>query len=193
MTNHEQHQKECRLYGTDLEDQFKFTCTCTARKTQMAESYTPPPEKEKYHCSGCTEGGWDLPEGRTHYMGTVEHPEVSPPEKEVCGALVQATVMGDITCQNEKPCKTHAPEKLGEELIDGIVRDITKVGFVAKSDVKKRILEAIESAVEAERKRIVEGLPKEKSTRMELILTTVREYQGYNQCLADVKKLIEKE
>lgn len=26
------------------------------------------------HCSGCTEKSWDLPEGRTHQLGTVEHP-----------------------------------------------------------------------------------------------------------------------
>ena len=27
------------------------------------------------HCTGCTEKSWDLPEGRTHQMGTVEHPD----------------------------------------------------------------------------------------------------------------------
>jgi hypothetical protein len=30
---------------------------------------------EKQHCTGCTEAdSWDLPQGRTHQMDTIEHP-----------------------------------------------------------------------------------------------------------------------
>lgn len=28
-------------------------------------------------------------------------------KKKLCGALIQATILGDIRCANEKPCPTH--------------------------------------------------------------------------------------
>lgn len=32
-------------------------------------------------------------------------------KKKLCGAFIQSTVVGDITCANKKPCPTHGNKK----------------------------------------------------------------------------------
>jgi len=69
MKNHKLAQDEKDCLGKTFS---KPSCTCTGITTHSLGC--PCYKIKENHCTGCTEKSWDLPEGRTHQMGTIEHP-----------------------------------------------------------------------------------------------------------------------
>ena len=75
------------------------------------------------------------------------------------------------------------------QTVDILVRDLTKVGSIPKSEARRRILELLSS----QKQRVMELLPNKRNTDGVQIGHPDLEAVGYNQALSDIKNKIKEE
>lgn len=75
------------------------------------------------------------------------------------------------------------------QTVDILVRDLTKVGSIPKSEARKRILELLSSQKQRVME-VLEGMEKIIIPAQDKLTGTINFREGYNQALIDIKNKI---
>lgn len=129
----------CKNCGHEKEKHIKSEGYCTVLiRAELAYCHCPSFQHEvkSEHCSGCY-GDDPTDEGRTHQMGTIEHPD---DKKSACHVASTLLALGKDPREDVDDPGYRPEKEQFDDILNAIVRDFTSMAYPKiKSDLRSRI------------------------------------------------------